>query len=270
MSFAPTPLSVQTVKCTLVCSRTIQGNTRTDATLSCSFIVRIVSLVSHGQHTTILLVAGFVLATMIWTTTRPKQTSQLASKVGIEMRRETLTRRILAEYRQADTISIAGGLTWYTVAQEIAENLAAGTPYTIDQTASVLACLSPRTTWEANVAAARAALQAHATGASPLSVSYEGFRVNMVRAFRILDGHKWQGGPKTGPFRDAILGDSDAVVVDVWAYRAACRQDPPRNGIKKSERTIIVEAYRQAARIAGIEPRTMQAVVWCSKRGKVS
>lgn len=67
-------------------------------------------------------------------------------------------------------------------------------------------------------------------------------------------------GPKTGPFRDAILGDPDAVVLDVWVGRAL-RVDPAVFSHPASHR-VCEEAVRRVAQYHGWTPASTQAMIW--------
>jgi hypothetical protein len=77
-------------------------------------------------------------------------------------------------------------------------------------------------------------------------------------------------GPKVRAFYSNIMGDTDAVTVDTWAVRVATG----RTG-KHAEWTIgtkrryaaVADAYRRAAVILGVDPRTVQAATWVAARG---
>lgn len=185
------------------------------------------------------------------------------------MNQAAVTRSILRSYRSADAVTHAAGSEWYPAALSMVTALSAGTPYDIHSCARVVAVLSPSVTWEQNLALARNCLQVHAHGGAPGSVlAYR--PANVLRAFRILDGEQVTLGPKTGAFCDAILGDAGAIVLDRWAIRAGIPAFTGERDLLADERRTLLAAYRSAARIAGVSPRTMQAVVWCALRGKVN
>jgi len=66
-------------------------------------------------------------------------------------------------------------------------------------------------------------------------------------------------------FYAAIMGDENAVTVDVWAARAA---EGERNDVapKGARIVAIIDAYRTAAAILGVSPRECQAAVWVYTR----
>jgi hypothetical protein len=93
----------------------------------------------------------------------------------------------------------------------------------------------------------------------------QGWRIaNGEAALSVLNG------PKVRAFYANIMGDTDAVTVDVWAARVA-------TGLtgKAAERAIgtakryadVADAYRHAARILGVTPREVQAATWVAARG---
>lgn len=172
--------------------------------------------------------------------------------------------RLVRIYRNAGDTSEA--VVWYGNAQNVAKDLAAGSPYTVRQCAAVIAVLSPRITWAQNVIAARTVVDSHAQGVPVESVKVSGFGRNVREAYAILDGKPFVGGPKTGAFYRAIMGDDDSVTVDVWAYRAATGRDCP-NGVPAKEHGAIDAAYRQAARRLSLSPRELQSIVWVAVRG---
>lgn len=157
-------------------------------------------------------------------------------------------------------------MRWYADARVLAASLAAGTPYTVAQTAGVIACLSPNVKWAQNVRAATVLVSAHLAGASCESVRV-GLRASVERAWRVLDGDlEAIAGPKVRPFWLAMLGDTEAVVLDVWAFRAAARRDYASGAL----RADVERAYREGAQRVGVSPREFQATVWVAVRGSAS
>lgn len=186
-----------------------------------------------------------------------------------------MTRRILRWHDGATDAQVAEGTTWYADAQAFARQLAGETGHDVGQVADVVAVLSPQVSWDVNMRAARDACRIHAAGDRPdVLPGYCGYRTNVAKAWRILDGEAdVVRGPKVSAFAAAIRGDLSHVVVDAWAIRAA--RDPKRalafawaedeqNGIV--EKRAIAEAYRRAAALRGIDPAAMQAIVWVAVR----
>jgi hypothetical protein len=186
-----------------------------------------------------------------------------------------MTRRILAWHDTATREQAQEGRDWYLKARELAGELALGYGYSGEQVAGCIAVLSPQVSWEKNVEAARAAVKLHAAGYRPETIpGYAGYRANVAKAWRALDGDMSAvKGPKVEAFAAAILADLSHVVVDVWAIRAARAPrralalawlDVEQDGVR--EKRAIAEAYRRAAVKRGIEPAEMQAIVWVAVR----
>lgn len=180
----------------------------------------------------------------------------------------TRAEHIVDWYRRATAEDLAEGLDWYDRAAQLAEALAAGTPFTREQTAGVVAALSPRVSWPVNVAGATAMVRAAAQGSRQPTVA--GFQANRDKAWRILmrddlDPLDTLGGPKVTAFYASILGNRDRPVIDVWAARAA---DPgqPNRSLTPHQYDEYADAYREAAQLLGTDPRTVQAAVWVAIR----
>lgn len=158
---------------------------------------------------------------------------------------------------------LASGLGWYDRAREEATSLAylpgCGS---VKRAAGVIAALSPRCQWGANVNGAHAMIRAAVTSAPEPIVA--GIATNRARAWRIANGEDPDAvlsGPKVRAFFANIMGDVDAVTVDVWATRAATGRTD-RDGLKRRRYRLIAESYRRAGARRGLHPRDAQAAVW--------
>jgi hypothetical protein len=189
-------------------------------------------------------------------------TLESVSKATFGVSHETIVRRILATFDKATPSDLESGATWYNEAGTLAENMAGAHHMTVEQTASVLAALSPRTTWSRNVIGAAALLNGGADAARRVGC----IGANVERAVRCVDqGYAGLGnGPKTHAFARNIAGDREAVTVDVWACRVA-DLDETRLG-RKGAYDAVAHAYRVAARRRGVDPATMQATTWVVAR----
>ena len=67
-------------------------------------------------------------------------------------------------------------------------------------------------------------------------------------------------GPKTGPFTRALLGDEDALVIDIWVSRALGVE--PKHLDRKLTRAKAEKRLRAAARRLGWPVAQLQAAVW--------
>lgn len=166
------------------------------------------------------------------------------------------------ELATADDLAL--GLAWYDNAGAIAESLARESDYRLSQRhcAGVIAALSPRCQWGANVAGARAIVRAAINGHPEPVVA--GTKGNRRKAWRIANGADPDAvlsGPKVRAFWANICGDVEVVTVDVWAARAAEGRDNAQAPVRRRY-AICAEAYRRAARRRGMTPRDAQAAVW--------
>lgn len=178
---------------------------------------------------------------------------------------ETLTRRILAVFDRATKSDVEAGATWYDEAQDLAANLGRTSGHGLEAAAAVISHLSPRTTWTRNVAGAIALLTYGERADGVIGANFD-------RAYTSLesdDPESTFGGPKTLRFYRNIIGDTEAVTVDVWAARVAGVDEAllGRVGVYDA----VEAAYQRAARKRGVTPSTMQATTWVvARNGRAS
>lgn len=178
-----------------------------------------------------------------------------------------IVRRIVKAFRNASAADLAAGMGWYAEALRVATLMDAANP---SRAAGVIAALSPRCQWSTNVAWSRTMLAAADAGAPVPAVHTETMRAQAYRIARGEHALAVLNGPKVRAFYANIVGDTDAVTVDVWAARVA-------TGLtgKDAERAIgtgaryarVAQCYREAARILGVTPREVQAATWTAARG---
>lgn len=175
---------------------------------------------------------------------------------------ETTVRRILKRFDSADVSTLEAGARWYDEAGQLAASLTRHGG-TLAQTSSVIAALSPRTSWARNVAGAVALYESGPDAALAivhLSRNVETAVAAMTDGFGVF-GPK---SPKTANFARNIAGDREAVTVDVWAMRVV---DLDENLLgRKGAYDAVAHAYRLAARRRGVAPATMQATTWIVAR----
>lgn len=171
--------------------------------------------------------------------------------------------RIVRTFDRATVSDVEAGATWYGDANDIATELASAAG-SREHAAAVIAHLSPRTAWARNVAGA--------VGLVTDGNTHGCIGANVDRARRALqspDPVATLNGPKTRRFALNILGDRDAVTVDVWAARVAFGtsvSDPEAALSRKGVYDAIEHAYRLAAARRGVDPTTMQATTWIVAR----
>lgn len=169
----------------------------------------------------------------------------------------TYTRRLARLLEGVTPAEIDAAARWYDDAQVIAYDVAARACVPVEIGAGILAAFSPRVPWSRNITLA----YAYAAGAPTPGLGASRAAADRVTAH----GLDALTGPKVGPFARAILGDPDAIVIDSWMCRAA--------GIGRAypspvQRERIAHAVRILARRHGLEPRTMQALLWIRVRGR--
>lgn len=182
----------------------------------------------------------------------------------------TVTRILSYWDRSTDSIRESGA-TWYVTdsAGILADLVALGMP-SREHAAGVVSQLSPRTSWARNVAGAYAFANGGPDAARAIGCMGE----NVDRAARTLasaDPLNSFGvrALKTANFARNLLGDSDAVTVDVWAARIAFPDnvsDPEKILKRVGVYNAIADAYREAAKRVGVTPATMQATTWIVAR----
>ncbi len=174
-----------------------------------------------------------------------------------------MTRHILSQYRNAAPEHLATGTEWYDTAFTITEHLAWRYGRPITHSVVALAHLSPRITWRKNVEHLEILLSGAPRPLHVMSRSWDAAKA----ALEIEDPLSTfsRRALKTHSFAQAILGDRNAVVIDIWAARAA---GVPEDSIRSIHRYhAVADAYRRGARRIGIAARELQAVVWCAARG---
>lgn len=150
------------------------------------------------------------------------------------------------------TGAAAGGLGWYTRAEVAVRALASATGRAPDDVAAALAICSPRVHVVQSVRLARHWLD---TGEP-----HPGTLPNTCAALAWYQASGEIRGPKTGAFARALLGDLDAVVIDVWILRAlAVPEDHSPRGAAYDR---LAARVRRLARRVGHSPRDTQAALW--------
>lgn len=178
--------------------------------------------------------------------------------------RTAMVRRITKAFRAATAADMAAGLGWYAEARAAAEQIDPTSPA---RAAGVIAALSPRCQWSTNVRWTAAVIHAANTCAPVPSVHTETMR---AQAWRIAQGEaalSVLNGPKVRAFYANIMGDTDAVTVDVWATLVATGTKDERLIGTPARYALVADAYRQAARVLGVTPREVQAATWVAVRG---
>ncbi|NNH73793.1 hypothetical protein HLB23_28730 [Nocardia uniformis] len=176
-----------------------------------------------------------------------------------------ITRNIARVFAAATPHDLDAGRRWYPDAFAVATQLSSEGEVAVEAAAIVLAHLSPRTPWARTIGFARALLT---TGEVRGAIG-----ANVGRARTALEvADPWTTfsatAPKTRAFAAAILGDPDAVAIDVWSARAAGIPDSDRCLRRVGFYDAAAKLYRHVAHDHAIAPTVLQAVTWTVIRGK--
>lgn len=170
-----------------------------------------------------------------------------------------MAQRLVRLYRAATEAMKAAGRDWYRRARVLAWDMATECGVTLRTAAGVIAALSPRLQWVANVRAARRMLQ----GTDPSGV----FKASKAKARRIIAGESPEAvlsGPKVRAFFDALCGNDAAAVVDVWIARAVGLDRVPTD----DDYRRVALALRLARIETGERVAQLQAIAWVQVRGR--
>ena len=178
-----------------------------------------------------------------------------------------MVRRIVRTYDASPFYVREQGRAWYPRALQTAGDIAdvLPAPHSPVKAAGMLAAMAPRVSWSRAVLCT-VRLARHGIGADVSGV----LRSNVRNALQIRDGmhpNDVLRGRKSFSFYRNIIGDVDAVTVDVWALRVALG-DTPAAAPSPAAYDVIADAYRAAARIVGETPRDVQAITWTQVRGR--
>lgn len=167
---------------------------------------------------------------------------------------------ILAAYRNSTDAQKLKGAQWYPVAHDLAEMISGGD---VRKGAGVIAALSANKSWSENVKlSTRAFASGKATGHT---------KVTLTKATRIMNGEDpttlLPMGLKTGNFYRSIIDptDPEPVCVDRHAHDVAVGRiygEEERGLSSKGRYAAIADAYRRAAKVLGMVPSELQAIVW--------
>lgn len=183
---------------------------------------------------------------------------------------------ILAVYNAATSDDLREGLAWYQTAHNWCRVMAKGRPHLVKRNAGIVAALSPLNGWGNNKRKAAEVISKRGKitveKGKPNGI---GLGSNVAKAIAIYNGADPLDvlkGDKVRAFYRTILdpqGDIDPVI-DRHAFDIAVgeRTDEKRRGAlsRKGVYEEFAQAYREAAKIAGIGSAQMQAVTWIAWR----
>ena len=147
------------------------------------------------------------------------------------------------------------GRAWYPTARRKCAAIARQNGSTTARVAAVLAITSPDAQLVTNLRWAREWAERPGTkvGRYPTLMG-----AKCWRAWTATRPSEWVTGDKVRPFYNAIMGDTDALVLDRWALRLATGSDS--TGAPNRRKAELL--YRDAADELGENLRDLQAIVW--------
>lgn len=168
----------------------------------------------------------------------------------------------LVERYEGSTPSIRRrGRSWYPEAYRLLSEMAQETGHTTAQAVAVFAITSANTQLLANIRYTEAILRGERTyGCYPVVQT-----PLVAGALSTSHPKRFVTGPKCSAFYRAIMGDTNALVLDRWAARAAGIEQLRRD-VSNPVRRVLDAAYREAAERCGETVRAFQAIVWIQVR----
>ena len=180
---------------------------------------------------------------------------------------ELLKQKITEHFSASDSHNMSIGLTWYNRAHNECLLLSQVFEIDLNKVVGVVAALSPNNKWQRNLHDAWNFLDTPS-----LETKVCTFMGQRKKALAILasDGsdHAILGilnGDKTKNFYSNIryYDKSEAVTVDLWAYRSV-KLKPSKKNFE-----AVATAYREVALDLKLKPHQVQAVVWGVVRGSI-
>lgn len=187
--------------------------------------------------------------------------AQGLDKVNLTVRGTVNT--IVRTFGTATPEQIIAGMVWYGTTQDLVYVLSERSQYTINQVACAMAQLSPRLRWSQNVDSVEILVM---TGDLPRYVM-SGPAKRARKALIAADPFATFGKKalKTQNFARNIMGDENAVTIDVWMARLVGVSERQLKLVGVYE--ALAHCFRLAAKRLGISPAQLQAVVWTVVRG---
>jgi hypothetical protein len=168
-------------------------------------------------------------------------------------------------YHEATVETREAGNTWYALAYQQCQEIAAATGFNVVAVAHAMAALSPLRDWDLNI---RQTWEVARAVQHDRTLPRVHFKRCVTAAVECLCGNlDALSGPKVKAFAAAILGDTRAAVVDSHMLRAMGydRTYTPKAG---KPYDTVAGALTEAANQCGVPVSTFQAVVWVHIRGR--
>lgn len=170
--------------------------------------------------------------------------------------------RLIRIYNQTSDVTRIAGATWYDDAFDEALAISRRFGFAVTDVVFAIAALSPRNPWNRNLSDTEAVARAVYNKTDLPAV---GLKRNVTKAVNALRGDSnGLSGPKVTAFARAILGDTTAVVLDVWMLRAMGWDK--KYFPKAKQYDALAAELTDAAVELGVAPAHLQATVWLAVR----
>jgi hypothetical protein len=167
---------------------------------------------------------------------------------------------LLDRYETTDPVTRARGRSWYPECRRLLAAMADEYGRSVAQTVAVFAITSSNCSLRQNLSFTEAVLRGERVGGR-----YPAFQAPQIKAaLSTRYPGRFVRGPKCRAFYRAVLGDTDALVLDRWSARAGGYV--MRRNLNVTVRRELDVAYREVARICGETTRSLQAIVWLHAR----
>lgn len=163
------------------------------------------------------------------------------------------------------------GITWYPRAKEFSERLARKYDLPVSTVVGIIAVLSPGMAWDRNMAEAEQCCLLR--GERFYWGVYSNVREKLRQLLAGADPLEVVSGQKVTAFYRAIMGDTEAVVIDRHAKCAAMgitKQRDKNSAVSQKEYRELSDRYTRVAKKLGVNPRDLQAIIWVHWRNTLS
>lgn len=171
------------------------------------------------------------------------------------------TKSIRAHWAGVDEETLAQGAAWYPRARGIVVQMAAQYGRPAWQVAGIISALSQQCRWSTNIDRAHAVL----SGEEKIG----GLSRAVDKAKQIYHGAEPKSvlgkqAYKIQAFYDALMGDSEAAVIDTWMITALAWD---KAWYTRLQYQRLADVLRKEAKRAGLSVTAYQAAVWVQVRG---
>lgn len=172
-----------------------------------------------------------------------------------------LVANVLDEWKNVTKDDLAAGVEWYEEALTLANNLSAGSSYTVEQIVAVMSAMSSRMPWGRNKTATRIIVERHSR--NDTDVTGIGLWDNVRLSYDLLDGDSPEDRLKNKRlnFWKNILGQKDIATIDSWMLKVIFGRDTVKEaaGDHHDKCSQVIEV---ASEMVGLNPRDFQAALW--------